>query len=212
MFDTDFDADFDVSDADDSGGEDVSDSLGDEDIEFLDTSDLEASMIETDDVEDDVYHATRMSDDEVKRIDDMWKDKETDVEPYVATRLSDADEIQGDADDVSDGDIPSPESLEDSFAADVEAMSFDDLNKEQARLAELSQMEDIDIFAEYDVQQASSYDPRLFDALTSGLSKGQLEHLRDGLASGDEKVYEYFGLNDDGDDDPPDELSLTRHR
>ena len=232
----DFDSGFDLSDTNDTAEFDG-------DIEILDTSDIESSIPEeaetndiptTDELDDGLYRATRMSEEEVGRIDEMWDEtskKEFDVEPYQAMRLSDMGQAEdvieldkaarlsessdmsgelSEQSDVSGGEIPS--SLEEQFAADIEAMSFDDLRVEQARLDSLSQMDDMDIFAEYDVAQESKYDPELFDALTDGLPRETLEHLKAGLSTGDPGVYDYFGLNggeDDGNDVPP---TLSRKR
>ena len=226
----DFNSDFDVSDTNDTAEFDGN-------IEISDTSDIESSISEevetgdipaTDDLDDGLYHASRMSDEEVSRIDEMWDEtskKESDVEPYhamrlsdmkqaeevrepyKATRLSDSSDMSGELSEQSDvSGVEIPSSLEEQFAADIEAMSFDDLSVEQARLDSLSQMDVLDIFAEYDAVQKSKYDPELFDALTDGLPREALEHLKEGLATGDPEVYEYFGLNggeDDGNDIPP---------
>ena len=231
----DFDSDFDISDTNDTAEFDG-------DIGILDTYDIESGIPDegetddipaTDELDDGLYHATRMSEEEVSRIDELWDEtskKESDVEPYQATRLSDIEQEEvkepykatrlsdssdmagelSDQRDVVRVDMPS--SLEEQFAADVEAMSFDDLSAEQARLDSLSQMDDMDIFAEYDAAQKHEYDPELFDALTDGLPRETLEHLKEGLATGNPEVYDYFGLNggeDDENDVPP---TLSRKR
>ena len=110
----------------------------------------------------------------------------------------------GEESDLNDtNDITSAEmtSLEEDFAADVEAMSFDDLSNEQERIESLSQMNDMDIFAEYDAEQKEQYDPEVFDALTDGLSKDALLHLKEGLANRDPNVMDYFGINESEDGD-----------
>ena len=231
----DFDSDFDISDTKDTAEFDG-------DIGILDTYDIESGIPDegetddipaTDELDDGLYHAARMSEEEVSRIDELWDEtnkKESDVEPYQATRLSDIEQEEvkepykatrlsdssdmagelSDQRDVVGVDMPS--SLEEQFAADVEAMSFDDLSAEQARLDSLSQMDDMDIFAEYDAAQKPEYDPELFDALTDGLPRETLEHLKEGLATGNPEVYNYFGLNggeDDENDVPP---TLSRKR
>lgn len=216
MFDSDYDSDFAASDIEDSSNSsDISDSSSDENVELLDTSDLTDNMSETEDAEDDLYHATRMSDEEVQRIDDMWKEEksmEDDIEPYKATRLSDADDLTEDSDDVSGENVLQSESLEDAFAADVEAMSFDDLYKEQERIDKLSKMDDMDIFVEYDNAQREKYDPELFSALTDGMPKEVLEQLKNGLATGDPDTYDYFGLSGDGDNESSEEYSRARSK
>lgn len=132
-------------------------------------------------------------------------DSEYDSE-FEGNDINDSD--TSDLDDVSSSDISS---IEEQFAADVEAMSFEDISEEQARLDSLSQMDDMDIFAEYDAEQKEQYDPELFNSLTDGLSRESLEHLKEGLANRDPDVMDYFGLtdNDDGQDGPPD---FTRKR
>ena len=174
-----------------------------DDIEFLDTSD--AQPVDETDLDEASYHATKMSLEEVQRIDDLWKEPEdvdTDIEPYRAKALSDNNDLQCDINEESQlTDIGSSESLEDRFASDIEAMSFDDLKAEQERLDRLSQMNDMDIFAEYDAEQKPKYDPALFDSLTDGLSREALEHLKEGLASGDQAVYDYFGLKSNDEND-----------
>ncbi len=215
----------------------------DGDVELLDTSDIENSIpeeVETDDIpatdelDDGLYHATRMSEEEVSRIDEMWDEtskkgpivepyqatRHSDMEqveevkePYKARRISDSSDVSGELSDQSDVvGVEMPSSLEEQFAAEIESMSFDDLSAEQARLDSLSQMDDMDIFAEYDAAPKSKYDPELFAALTDGLPRETLEHLKEGLATGDPEVYDYFGLNGgegDGNDVPP---TLSRKR
>lgn len=232
----DFDSDCDTNDIQDAAEFDG-------DIEILDTSDIESSIPEeaetgdipaTDELDDGLYHATRMSEEEVSRIDELLDEtdkKDPDVEPYRAVRNSDMEQVEevkepyratkrSDSSDLS-GDLSAqsdvagvemPSSLEDQFAAEIESMSFDDLSAEQARLDSLSQMEDMDIFAEYDASQKAQIDPELFSTLTDGLPRETLEHLKEGLATGDPEVYDYFGLNgseDDGNDVPP---TLSRKR
>lgn len=80
-------------------------------------------------------------------------------------------------------------------------MSLDDLSKEYERIASLSEMDDLDIFAEFDNTQKAKYDPELFTTLTDGLPKESLEQLRYGLAAGDPDTYKYFGLNGEIDDE-----------
>lgn len=240
MFDSDFDT-TDISEAD------CVDILGTDDVEFLDTSDIKDSSSDVAEMQNDDlldlehYHASRMSEEEVQAIDDLWNDEPKDdiepykatqlteeqlreteelwnektagdiVEPYKATRLDHADDISDDSVDDSILDIGA-QSLEEQFAAEVDAMSLDDLSKEHERLAALSEMDDLDIFAEFDNAQKGKYDSDLFDTLTDGLPKETLEQLRDGLAAGDPDVYEYFGLKgnaEDGNDGYP---TLTRKR
>lgn len=170
-----------------------------------------------------------MSPDTVAEIDNLWRDtfdrkvepykatKYTDdaidieaVEPYRATRQSDTQDFASDLDASGDtNDLLSPLSLEEQFAFDVEAMSFDDLQVEQERLDQLSQMDDLDIFASYDAAQNGKYDPELMSALTDGLPRETLEHLKAGLATGDPDVYDYFGL---GNDDETGNADFTRTR
>lgn len=213
-----FESDFDANDVQDS-----------DDIEFLDTSDTENDVdVE---VDDGFYHATHMSAEEVERIDEMWSDEadippdnepyrasrnsesllDTDViEPYRATRQSDTQDFASDLDSSGDtNDLLSPLSLEEQFASDVESMSFDDLRVEQERLDQLSQMDDLDIFASYDAAQNGKYDPELMSALTDGLPRETLEHLKAGLATGDPDVYDYFGL---GNDEETGNADFTRTR
>lgn len=102
--------DLDYSSDLDTTSEEVTESS--DDIEFLDTSDISGGDAEavldievdsedalTDDapeeVDDGFYHASRMSSEEVHRIDDLWSDEDSsqtsDVEPYQATRMTDAE-------------------------------------------------------------------------------------------------------------------------
>lgn len=234
----DFDSSFDVNDNNDTAEFDG-------DIEILDTSDNDKNSIsdedetddfwKTDETDDGIYHATKLSEEEVKRIDEMWNEtgkKSADVEIYQAARNSDIEQIEEvkepyratqhlESSDLS-GELAEPNSsvagaempslLEEQFAAEIESMSFDDLSAEQARIDSLSQMDDMDMFAEYDLAQKAKYDRELFDALTDGLSREALEYLKDGLANGNPEVYDYFGLNDGddmGNDVPP---TLSRKR
>lgn len=214
----------------------------DEGIDFLDTSDIDNSILDEaqgeditadDEPDDDLYHAVRMSDEEVSRIDDMWddtSDKKFDVEPYKATsfaldqsedleepyratHLSDAADVPdavSDQDDVAEADI-SP-SLEEQFATDVEAMSSDDIAEEQAHLDALSQLNDTEIRAEFVSWQEPGYDPDLFDAMTDGLSRDELECLKEGLETGNPDVYAYFGLSDTTDAGEDTSSARVRHR
>lgn len=222
-----FDSDFDSTD------------IGSDDVEFLDTSDTSEEIsldIEenrdlnnSDEADDGLYHATRMSEDEVARIDDMWaQDAVADVEPYRATkndvtvesdvvepykvtRNTDSDDLTSDLTETADLEQPqSIESFEEQFASEIGAMSFDDLAAEQERLERMGGMSDLDIFAEFDKSQSSAYDPELLDALTKDLSSEQRSQLREGLASRDPAVMDYFGLN--GNDDADEGFARTRKR
>lgn len=138
----------------------------------------------------------------MKQTDEIWEGKSTkDIpEPYKATSLDPIDDVStaGNGDSVFDF---GSQSLEERFAAEVDAMSLDDLCKEHERIASLSEMDDLDVFAEFDNTQKAKYDPELFAALTDGLSKESLKQLRNGLAAGDPDTYEYFGLNGETDDE-----------
>ena len=185
-----------------------------DDIEFLDTSDdftddsddVEAELSE--EIDDAFYHATPLTSDELDLIDELWTESEADTkdtEPYIATKnedivtdiispykagqLSESNDVLGELDDSIDIE---------SFAADVESMTFDDLKTEQERLERLSQMKDFDMFNEYDI--SSKYDSDLLDSLTDGLPKETLEQLKAGLASGDIDTYRYFGLDGNNND------------
>lgn len=219
-----FDSNFDSTD---TGGDDV---------EFLDTSDsaeeisldIENSDLDNSDKADDgLYHATRMSEDEVARIDDIWaQDAITDVEPYCAAKNDvtvesdvvepykavkhvDSLDLESELTETTDlGETQTVKSFEEQFAAEIDAMSLDDLVAERERLERLSNMNDLDIFAEFDKSQATKYDPELFDALTKNLTSEQLSQLRDGLAARDPAVLDYFGIRDE--DDPGAKLVLKK--
>ena len=238
MFDSDFDStDMSVSDCADTPDND--------DVEFLDTSDVQEDAdsvmeVNNDEVSDkESYRATHMTEEEMQAIDALWQaEKHEDIEPYKSTHLTEEQMKQTDEiwDEKYAGDIPAPYkdtrldsiddvsttvdgesvfdigslSLEEQFAAEVDAMSLDDLSKEHERLASLSEMDDLDIFAEFDNTQKGKYDPELFAALTEGLPKESLEQLRNGLATGDPDTYEYFGLN--GKENEGNEGEYTRTR
>ncbi|MBE6008576.1 MAG: hypothetical protein E7235_05190 [Lachnospiraceae bacterium] len=76
----------------------------------------------------------------------------------------------------------------------------------------MSEMDDLDIFAEFDNTQKGKYDPELFAALTDGLPRESLEQLRNGLATGDPDTYEYFGLNGKVDDGNEGDYTRTRKK
>lgn len=199
-----FDSDFDSTDISVSDGGDILDNDG---VEFLDTGDVQdttdnMSEQQNDDLSDsETYKANRMTEEQVQEIDALWNSEQhDDVEPYKATHLDPIDDVSSIGDDDSVFDFSS-QSLEERFAAEVDAMSLDDLSKEHERIAFLSGMDDLDIFAEFDNTQKEKYDPELFVALTDGLSKKSLEQLRNGLADGDPDTYEYFGLNGETDDE-----------
>lgn len=141
--------------------------------------------------DDDFYHAEHMSDEEVKRIDEMWDEAKdfSDVEPYKAISSDELSDIE----DVALTD-------EEEFAAKIESMSLDDLQAERDRLEELSKMSDMDIFADYD-EQASGSDLEQFDAAIDGMTTEQLADLRDSLEVHDSATLEYFDIEDDGTDD-----------
>ena len=240
MFDSDFDStDMSVSDC--------ADTLDNDDVEFLDTSDVQEvvdSVVEVNSEElsdNESYKATHMTEEEMQAIDALWQaEKHEDIEPYKATHLTEEQMRQTDEiwDEKNAGDIPAPykatrldsiddvstavdgdsvfdfgsQSLEERFAAEVDAMSLDDLSKEHERIASLSEMDDLDIFAEFDNTQKEKYDPELFAALTDGLPKESLEQLRNGLATGDPDTYEYFGLNGKVDDGNEGDYTRTRKK
>lgn len=141
--------------------------------------------------DDDFYHAEHMSDEEVKRIDEMWDEAKdySDVEPYKAISSGELSDIE----DVALTD-------EEKFAAIIESMSLDDLQAERDRLEELSKLSDLDIFADYD-EQTSGSGSKQFDAIIEGMSTEQLADLRDSLEARDPAMLEYLGIEDDGTND-----------
>ena len=224
-----FDSDFDSTD------------IGGDDIEFLDTLDpdeeislnIENSDLDNSDKADDgLYHATKMSEDEIARIDDIWaQDAVADVEPYYATKndvtveadvvepykaVKNADRLDMESDlteTAALGQAQTIESFEEQFAAEIDAMSLDDLVAERERLKRLSSMNDLDIFSEFDKRQSIACNPELFDALTKNLSSEQLSQLRDGLVSRDPSVMDYFGFNGEDDTSDSDEnLTFSKKR
>lgn len=164
---------------------------------------------------DDVkpYQATHLTEEQMKQTDEIWEEKSArDIPaPYKATRLDSTEDISTAVDSDSAFDFGS-RSLEEQFAAEVDALSLDDLSKEHECLASLSEMDDMDIFAEFDNAQKDKYDPELFNALTEGLPRESLEQLRNGLATGDPDTYEYFGLNGKVEDGGEDSPTLSRKR
>lgn len=233
-----FDSDLDVTE--------VSNDIADDGIEFLDTSSGDADIscqieqLDTDDnignedlTDDNYYHASRMSEEEVSRIEDMWNDTSENsdvepyhatplsdieqqseiVEPYKATRISDSSDIPEEAmDQIDSTDMETESSLEEQFAKDLEEMSLKDMDQEQLRLEALGKLSDDELFSEYDKNSESNYDHALFESLTNGLSRESLEQLKEGLANGDPTVYEYFGLtgNDENSDNSAPTLSRRR--
>lgn len=137
--------------------------------------------------DDDFYHAGHMSDEEVKRIDEMWDEGKdySDVEPYKAVSSGELSDIE----DVALTD-------EEKFAAQIESMSLDDLQTERDRLEELSKMSDMDIFSDYD-KQTSEDGLEQFDTAIESLSLEQLADLRDNLEMRDPATLEYFGIEDE---------------
>lgn len=176
-------SEFDAPDIDvlnvDTGIPDLSDTPTDSLENVTDTPDVP---------DDDFYHAEHMSDEEVKRIDEMWDETKdySDVEPYKAILSSELSDIE----DVTLTD-------EEKFAAKIESMSLDDLQAERDRLEKLSQMSDMDIFADYD-EQASGSGLEQFDATIEDMSIEQLADLKDSLEVRDPETLEYLGIEDDG--------------
>lgn len=238
MFDSDFDSnDMSISDCADTPNDDI-EFLDTSDVQEDVDSVKKANIDEL--LDDESYKATHMTEEEMQAIDALWQaEKHEDIEPYKATHLTEEQMKQTDEiwDEKNAGDIPATykatrldsiddvstavdgdsifdfgsQSLEEQFAAEVDAMSLDDLSREHERIASLSEMDDLDIFAEFDNTQKAKYDPELFAALTDGLSKESLKQLRNGLAAGDPDTYEYFGLNGETDDENG-EYSRTRRK
>lgn len=179
-----------------------------------------------DELDDGNYHATRLSEDEVQRIDDLWENdnKSVDVEPYYAERMteeevSQIDELNKDITlDVepyhatpNDLDTLSNEDA-DRFAAEIEALSLDELEVEQNRLDKLHNDAEMDIFGEYDADVKGSLTEEQYHDLVDGLPKETLEHLRSGLENRDKDVLDYFGLGSDEGSDNTEDLTLKRSR
>lgn len=178
-----------------------------------------------DELDDGNYHATHLSEEEVQQIDDLWKEeRNADVEPYHADRMTEdevarIDELNNDKsldvepyhavpndlDTISDADA-------DRFAAEIEALSLDELEAEQERLDKLHNDTDMDIFGEYDAGIKGSLTEEQYHDLVDGLPKETLEHLRSGLENRDKDVLDYFGLGSTDDTDNPEELTLKRSR
>ena len=151
--------------------------------------------------DDDFYHAEHMSDEEVKRIDEMWDESKdySDVEPYKAISSGELSDIE----DVALTD-------EEKFAVQIESMSLDDLQAERDRLEKLSKMSDMDVFADYD-EQISGDSLEQLDAVIEGMSTEQLEDLKDNLEMRDPETLEYFGIEDEDADGNP-SLGLRKKR
>lgn len=179
-----------------------------------------------DELDDGNYHATHLSEEEVQQIDDLWKeDKSADIEPYHAERMTEEEvaRIEELSQDVAldvepyhavpnDLDTNS-ESDADRFAAEIEALSLDELEAEQERLDILHNDAEMDIFGEYDASVKGSWTEEQFHDLIDGLPRETLEHLRTGLENQDQDVLDYFGLGStDDDSDSPEELALKRSR
>lgn len=139
-----------------------------------------------------------MPEEEVARIEELQKDKSLDVEPYHAT--------PDDLDIISDADA-------DHFAAEIEALSLDELEVEQERLDKLHNDADMDIFGEYDATIKGSLTEEQYHNLVDELPKETPEYLRTGLENRDKGVLEYLGFGSaDEDSDNPEELTLKRIR
>lgn len=180
-----------------------------------------------DELDDGRYHATHLSEEEVQQIDEMWQEKNSvaDVEPYQAQRLSEDEiarinelnenkvidvepyhAIPNDLDIISEADA-------DRFAAEIEALTLDELEVEQERLDKLHNDAEMDIFGEYDASVKGSLSEEQYHDLVDGLPKETLEHLRSGLENRDKDVLDYFGLGSaDEDSDNPEELTLKRSK
>lgn len=150
------------------------------DLSDTHTGDFEDVVDTLDSPDDDFYHAEHMSDEEVKRIDEMWDETKdySDVEPYKAIP-------SGELSDIEDVILTD----EEKFAAKIESMSLDDLQVERDRLEELSKMSDMDIFADYD-EQASESGLGQFDATIEDMSIEQLADLKDSLEMRDPETLE----------------------
>ena len=179
-----------------------------------------------DELDDGNYHATHLSEEEVQQIDDLWKEnKSADIEPYHAERMTEEEvarieelnqdkaldvepyhAVPNDLDTISEADA-------DRFAAEIEALSLDELEVEQERLDKLHNDAEMDIFGEYDASVKGSMTEEQFHDLIDGLPRETLEHLRTGLENRDQDVLEYFGIASGEDDaDNPEELVLKRSR
>ncbi len=190
MYENDFDAfEIDINDIDDSIP-DVSDSTPEELEDVEDALDVSA--------DDDYYHAEHMSDEEVARIDEMCNEskKYSDVEPYRAFSSTDLPEIEDYA--LTD---------EEKFAAEIESMSLDELKAERDRLEELSKMDNLDFFPEFNRQLSTK--PEL-DEVIANLPIEQLADLRDKLESRDAETLDFLGIDDDSEGNNELSLKLTK--
>lgn len=134
------------------------------------------------DYSDDFYHAERMSEEEVQRIDDLWDDDSREfreVEPYKAISQS---EMADTGNDVL--------TIEERFSNEIDAMSLDELQAERDRIEAIAQMNDMDIFAEYDQQQQAN-------DLIGSMSKEQLLDLKDSVEAHDPQTLDFFGIDSD---------------
>ena len=145
------------------------------------------------DYSDDFYHAERMSEEEVQSIDDLWDDSREfrEVEPYKAISQSEMADI---GNDVS--------TIEERFSNEIDAMSLDELQAEHDRIEAIAQMNDMDIFAEYDQQQQANN-------LIGNMSKEQLLDLKDSVEAHDPQTLDFFGIDSDDTADAP-KLSLKK--
>lgn len=179
-----------------------------------------------DELDDGNYHATHLSEEEVQQIDDLWKEnKSADIEPYYAERMTEEEvarigelnqdkaldvehyhAVPNDLDTISEADA-------DCFAAEIEALSLDELEVEQERLDKLHNDAEMNIFGEYDANVERSMSEDQFHDLIDGLPRESLERLRTGLENRDQDVLDYFGIDSgENDNDDPEELVLKRSR
>lgn len=160
---------------------------------------LDTEIEKLDELDDGNYHATHLSEEEIQQIDDLWKEERTaDVEPYHAT--------PNDLDIISDTDA-------DRFAAEIEALSLDELEVEQECLDNIHNNADMDVVGEYDTAIKGSLTEEQYHDLVDELPKETLEYLRSGLENREQDVLDYFGLGSaDEDSDNTEELVLKRSR
>lgn len=200
------------------------------DIDAFDLSSDGSSPSDLLSEDDGLYHASKLSEDNLERIDKLWSDdsSDSDAEPYIASEIT-AEEVEQidefversdvepyrahtldlegqDLDDVTDS-----LSSEDLFAQQIEAMSLDELREERERIERLSQMSDIDIFAEYDLQLKGATEGSASDMMDDP-SGQELETLRDGLENKDHDLMESIKIDDTDDDDDTPRLQLKLRR
>ena len=110
----------------------------------------------------------------------------------------------------ADSEIAEAEPALDEFEQKIEALSLDELNIEREKLVEMGALDGEELARQYDELIAEQAEQEQFERMTEGLSKAQLEEMKEQLLSENQEMLDIWGMNNDSAEDAGETKVLKR--